>query len=432
MASSQNGSATDNDGGRRAPKPPPKPNSVRAAPSRDEERLPGDVSPRPKGRSRQFVNAIAPTETPKRSPPSGRLRDTSTRNERAVEETRDVRRPPRDDRAMPEDVKRRFVAAGNVYYFPDGARAFADRGDRLTTRSENTEVIKSLVDIARARGWNDITVTGTQRFKQEMWFAARLAGLSVRGHAPDAFEEGRLVRALARAKQPVQDPPSQPAAARPREATAPQDEREREWVGRLIDHGPAPYKHLPHRAMSYFVKLETRSGEKEIWGVDLERAMRESLTRPQRGDEVALRRVRQDAVTVRSVERDAQGKVLSDKPLATHRNRWVIETQEFFNERAQAARTVRDDTIDAKRATEKYPELLGTYLKLHAAEIAARRFSDAQDQRRFVNLVRSALADSVARGDPLEPVRVRTNAPARESRPQRSEHTRTPEPVRGG
>src|SRR5688572_21605077 len=47
--------------------------------------------------------------------------------------------------SVPPDIEKRFVRVGREFYFPDGARAFTDRGRRLTTPSENTEVIKSLV-----------------------------------------------------------------------------------------------------------------------------------------------------------------------------------------------------------------------------------------------------------------------------------------------
>jgi hypothetical protein len=40
----------------------------------------------------------------------------------------------------------------------------------------------------------------------------------------------------------------------------------------------APYHHDPHEAISYFVKIETPRGDCSIWGVDLERALKESLT----------------------------------------------------------------------------------------------------------------------------------------------------------
>src|SRR5258708_37635227 len=99
---------------------------------------------------------------------------------------------------VPEDVRKRFVQVGAKYFFPDGARAFTDRGSRLTTPSENTEVIKSLISIAHARGWNEITVTGTERFRRDAWAQARLLGLEVRGYKPTDIENERLLRALAR------------------------------------------------------------------------------------------------------------------------------------------------------------------------------------------------------------------------------------------
>src|SRR5580704_4273588 len=101
-------------------------------------------------------------------------------------------------RAMPDEIRERFIGIGAKYYFPDGAAAFTDHGAKLTTRSENTEVIRSLVAIAQAREWSEIKVTGTERFRKEAWFAARIAGLEVRGYTPSEFEQERLVRAIAR------------------------------------------------------------------------------------------------------------------------------------------------------------------------------------------------------------------------------------------
>ena len=101
-----------------------------------------------------------------------------------------------DRHTVPDHVRRRFVQVGRKYYFPDGARAFTDRGHRLTTPSENTEVIRSLVIIAKARGWSEITVRGTERFRRETWSAARMAGLEVRGYRPTEVEQIKLVRTL--------------------------------------------------------------------------------------------------------------------------------------------------------------------------------------------------------------------------------------------
>jgi len=336
-----------------------------------------------------------------------------------------------DSDAVPEHIRRQFVQVGRKYYFADGARAFTDRGQSLTTPSENTEVIKSLVTIAQTRGWNEISVRGTGRFRKEAWFAARLTGLEVRGYRPSEFEQGRLIRMLARqgagqaSDYPLADAASPGRVTDPRRVASPafgeeaaaarRDLHGSLLAGQLIEHGRAPYHHDPHERMSYFVKIETARADRTIWGIDLERAFRESLTRPQVGDTIGLRAVRQDAVKVKAAERDPEGQLIRERDLETHRNRWIVEKQAFFEGRAAAAQTLSDATIDAKQAVRQHPELIGTYLQVHAAEIAARRFRDPEDQDKFVSRVRSSLAASVARGEPLPPVRLRERSTERRS-----------------
>lgn len=317
--------------------------------------------------------------------------------------------------SVPDEVRQRFIQVRNKYYFPDGARAFTDRGTRLTTPSENTEVIRSLIAIAKARDWNDITVRGTERFRKDAWVAASLAGLKVRGYAPSEVEQAHLVRSLGRqttatAQENAVASDAPPARHPEKPAAAPESVRASGstlLTGQLVDHGRARYRHDPRASMSYFVKLETPRGERIIWGVDLERAFKESLSKPEVGDPVGLRSVRQDAVKVKTPTHDGEGKVTGERDLDTHRNRWIIEKREFFESRARAARTLRDASVDPKRAVKTHPELAGSYLQVRAAELAAKRIRDPRDRERFVEIVRSALADSVARGEPLPPVRLR-------------------------
>ena len=350
---------------------------------------------------------------------------------------------------VPDEVRRRFVQVGRKYFFPDGARAFTDRGQRLTTPSENTEVIRSLVTIAHARGWNEITVTGTERFRKEAWFEARLARLEVRGFNPSDVEHERLVRALARREQRLPTPaetatsPKERAArgrgvprrgaSHPRRGLKSPEKLARGSliVGRLIDHGAATYRHQARQPMSYFVKLETERGERTVWGVDFERAFKESLTKPQIGEEVGLRAVRQDSVTVKARRRDADGQEVADQNLDTHRNRWIIEKRAFFEARAAAAEIVRDPTIDPREAVRQHPELASAYLHLRGAEeVAARRIRDTEDQRKFVSLVRNTIADSVERGEPLQPVRLRKSREAPTMPPSSRTPDRDPSPAR--
>lgn len=350
---------------------------------------------------------------------------------------------------IPDPIRARFTQVGNRYYFADGAHAFTDRGRRLTTQSENTEVIRSLVSIAQARGWSEITVRGTDRFRKETWFAAHVAGLKVRGYQPSHIEQSHLIRTLAREKgvpapELARNGPS-PGGREADSGSAAKDERSSPrgtradardrrgglLTGRLIDHGRATYHHDPREAMSYFVKIETPRGDRLIWGVDLERAFKLSLTQPQIGDEIGLRAVRQEAVKVKTHERDAKGNVIGEKVLDTHRNHWIVEKRGFFELRAEAARTLRDSTVDPERAVKRHPELIGTYLQMRAAELAARQFRDPEDQQSFVAKVRSALADAVARGEPLPPVRLREPSAERPAGRSKKSRDREQAPVRG-
>jgi hypothetical protein len=328
-----------------------------------------------------------------------------------------LKRADSDPWTVPQSVRDRFVQDGHRFYFPDGAPAFKDLGRKLTAASENTQVVHSLIEIAHSRGWTEVTVSGTERFRQEAWRQARLEGLAVRGYRPTDIEQAQLVRALARglarpADSISADPqPTSPALPQARREAARQSAEER-YVGRLLDHGKDTYLHDPDAEPSYFVRLGIPGGYREVWGKDIERAVAKSLTQPQLGDEVILQRTGRDTVTVKRAERDVQGQI-KHRDVETYRNRWVLEKREFFEQRTAAAQIVRDETVGPRDAVRQHPELAGTYLNLRAADLAAERLRDPEDRRRFVAQVRSALAEGIERGEPLQPVRLREREPLR-------------------
>jgi hypothetical protein len=339
-------------------------------------------------------------------------------------------------RAVPDEIRERFIGIGSNYYFPDGSAAFKDHGVKLTTQSENTEVIRSLIAIAQAREWRDITVTGSQRFRKEAWFAGRLVGLDVKGYTPTAFEEERAVRAIARRDagaagreedSTAVDREDGSRSSRTPPATGGRREPNLEPItGRLVDHGRANYQHNPKEAVSYYMRVETARGDREIWGVDLERAFRESLSRPTLGDEVTLRAQGRDPVTVSASQRDAEGRIVGKEEIATHRNRWIVERNDFLAERAAAAAAFRDARVKPAEAIKAHPELQGSYLQLQAAKLGAERdIRDPDDRTRFVARARAAIAAAIERGEPLEPVRLKE----RPAKSVESEKTREPDPT---
>jgi Large polyvalent protein-associated domain 7 len=384
---------------------------------RTAERAPA----RPKRAAREPAeNAIQASRKPRqaRSQPGEATAQPETAEAPASSATASsaLQRADSDPWTVPQSVRDRFVQDGHRFYFPDGAPAFKDLGRRLTTVSENTQVVHSLIEIAHSRGWTEVTVTGTERFRQEAWRQARLAGLGVRGYRPTDEQQAQLVRGLGRSlarptdrTDSISTDPAAPAPARPEPPKGATDASERAGErigGKLLDHGPDNYLHDPNAEGSYFVRLGIPGGYREVWGKDIERAMTKSLTQPQIGDEVMLQRTGRDPVTVKRPETDARGQI-RPREVGVFRNRWVLEKREFFEQRAAAAHVVRDESVGPQAAVRQHPGLAGTYLNLRAAELASQRLRDPEDQRRFVSQVRTALADAIERGEPLQPVRLR-------------------------
>nr|WP_298724363.1 hypothetical protein [uncultured Steroidobacter sp.] len=203
-------------------------------------------------------------------------------------------------------------------------------------------------------------------------------------------------------------------------------------VGRLQEHGRAPYQFRPDQDLSYYAKVLTTGGMRVIWGKDLERAIRAGETKPKLGDLIGARRVSREAVTLVDRRRDAEGNVLTQTEHHAHRTRWEVEKLQFFSERARRARLARDAHLETREAVRQRPELKSTFLSLRAAEeLAAKRIRNAQDRERFLAIVREAIAASVQKGEPLPDIKLRErtrsvtqSTPASQSKKDREDPTR--------
>lgn len=184
-------------------------------------------------------------------------------------------------------------------------------------------------------------------------------------------------------------------------------------VGRLQEHGRAPYQFRPNEDLSYYAKiLTTTGGMRVIWGKDLERAIGAGETKPKLGELIGARRVSREAVTLVDRTRDAEGNVLTQSEHHAHRTRWEVEKLQFFSERARRARLARDAQLETREAVRQRPELKSAFLSLRAAEqLAAKRIANPEDRERFLNMVREAITASVQRGEPLPDINLRDKSP---------------------
>jgi putative DNA primase/helicase len=338
---------------------------------------------------------------------------------------------------------------GNRFHFPDGDAAFQIRSNRITTRSGNPQVIRDILEIEAARsGGAPLRVRGSQTFRREAWMQAQLLRIEVYGYSPTEVERAQVARLMAQGQRggrdaregPSPQGPDRPEspgltdlriAPRSKREQAPPDEG-RIHRGRLVEHGAAPYQHDPHADMSYYVKIETPSGgQRVLWGKDLERSIKESLSKATVGDEVSVQRVGERPVTVTARRRDENGDLVRRQEITAYRNRWIVERQDFLREREEIARIVRDPTIDPQTAVKQHPHLVGTYLELQAAKLAARElYAHEEDRQRFLARFRDSVADEIARGERFSVPRVKTpdgrgragNGRPREPRERVQEH----------
>jgi hypothetical protein len=93
--------------------------------------------------------------------------------------------------------------------------------------------------------------------------------------------------------------------------------------GELVDHGAAPYLHnekLRDKPLSYFVKLHTEAGLREVWGVALADVMKGDAAPYQVGDQILLKDLGKVPVIVPEVQADG-----SIKQIETERREWAGE-----------------------------------------------------------------------------------------------------------
>ncbi|KWN76931.1 LPD7 domain-containing protein [Burkholderia ubonensis] len=349
-----------------------------------------------------------------------RLRDQAIRDDAATSRQADTRSPTRTtaetDRGRapldqpPERVRKRYLRAGNQYFLKDAPYqlAFEDLGPYLVTEHNRPDVVESMIDMARAKAWRRIRVSGHEAFRSEVWLQGTLLGIEVSGYEPKAADLARLAEArqarldnriafatelgataVADAHDRAEDQavaslaprgepaatingtsPSMPVRASTSDAPIPEANRNaandetdapRRYAGELREHGRAPYQHNPARSDSYYVVFRDGVGiDQVVWGVDLERAVREANA--EIGQHVMLENLGKRLVTVRAPILDDEGRVIGEDEKDVYRNIWQVEVAQ----RDRAA-SVSPPQSDSLAGGEPHP------LDAHAAPIAAQR-----------------------------------------------------------
>lgn len=92
----------------------------------------------------------------------------------------------------------RYVRDGSGQYRRLGEEGIAlvDEGDKIRFVDKQTETFHAAGELAGAKNWQAIQVTGSEKFCADAWFSARLAGLDVIGYEPTTKDLVRLETAV--------------------------------------------------------------------------------------------------------------------------------------------------------------------------------------------------------------------------------------------
>lgn len=325
----------------------------------------------------------------------------------AAQRERAIKRPVSEDE-LSQALRTRFIithektglmsAGRSEFTFRDGDRqgqtAFVDAGKSLATQLEDKATIRAMIEVATAKKWKEVTVSGSDDFRRNAWLEARVKGLDVKGYEPREADK-ELLASLQPAKKEKPEnrimtsdrEPAMPGqASAPKEADrAPAPEKrqkpvhidsdkltvseksvldasrgllvkeghgpeasaqylrelesrlrgERVYIGEVLSHGHARFKFDEKNDMSYQVTLKTPRGEQVVWGKDLAEAMKDRAP----GESIVLRNIGKTEVTVTEKIRDEKGQQVGRRDKSAQRNEWTAEPLAKFSERARAELT---------------------------------------------------------------------------------------------
>jgi len=245
-------------------------------------------------------------------------------------------------RQILESITYKTQVDGSVMYLVHERPAFTDHGRHILLDKKallDDEAILAAVLLAKEKYGGAFSLTGSEEFKRRALEVIAKNNIEVKLKSP---AQEMMLREVAekypdykfKPKMPMElqatseaEPLDQPlesasATAQSESESTTASKALRSYAGRVLSHGAANYNNDPDENMSYFVKLETDEGEETVWGVDLKRAMSETVAGV--GDIVALEFQGKQPVTVTGPDRDETGKIIGTKQIETSRNTWAV------------------------------------------------------------------------------------------------------------
>lgn len=343
-------------------------------------------------------------------------------------------------RQVPDAVAWRYLRIDDRYFFADRTLAFRDTATRIEVRTQAAAVIDDIVAIVQARGWQAIGVTGTAAFRQRIWHAATLQGISVQGYNPSARDMRQLQRALddrAAAPDaaprfrtaPVSDSPASDTAPATR---VPSSRWRMPWTGRLLTHAAPSRPANPAWHLSYRMQVQTGLDDERTSG---DTGLRQAVSEPRSGRPESHRADRQPrslepALLMKPTPRNDDSAADGPARMAG-RLRPNTETASQAAALERKAAVFNDEAMTAHAILTAHPDLAVALAGMQLAVQYVQRLSaDPEVQVRMVRAIRHGLAQAIARGQEVHLPAPRSPQPHVPQRSRGSRHRDDPDRVR--
>ena len=92
--------------------------------------------------------------------------------------------------AIPSGLNGRYVRVDGKYMDWNNRKSvvFKDDGNKLKTAKNDAQIISDMLDVAQAKGWGNIKISGSKDFRQAMWLEAERRGIASTGYTPNQFD----------------------------------------------------------------------------------------------------------------------------------------------------------------------------------------------------------------------------------------------------
>ena len=226
---------------------------------------------------------------------------------------------------------------------------FSATDKKISTDRSDDQTVQTMLDLAEAKGWQGIHVKGDADFRRAIWMEANLRGIEVEGYKPretdiHELEAKRRLRshnaleasATSRERQLPPENVGNPQAEYRKEAAKGKPTASKEEIlnGRLVDFGTANYNFNPMGKSSYYVRIDTPTGEKVVWGSQFRQAIEESKAK--RGDRILL-----DGIGHKSIEIKERAHTPSEQALESFANQLINKHVKDLGKREQYIQGIR-------------------------------------------------------------------------------------------